>query len=469
MKIQFNSNFWWGTATSGPQSEGNFGKKQMSIMDYWYQQNPEDFFNQVGPEITASVYQHYLEDIKLMKGLQHNSFRTSIQWTRLIADLGTDKPDLEAIAFYRNYFANLKANNIKIIVNLFHFDMPIDFQNIGGFENSKVINHFVEYAKICFLEFGDLVDEWITFNEPIVPIEACYLYKFYWPKIRDFKRAVQAAFGTLVAHAKVVNSFHDYFKNDFQKKIGIVLNLTPTYPKSEDLADVQAAHYRDLMFNRFFLDGSTKGEISQELINLLNSENHLPIITEGDLQAIKHSRVDFLGVNYYQPSRVQAPLEVLDGPLMPEKWFANYEWPERRINPHRGWEIHPKTLYNIAMDLKNNYDNIPWFVSENGIGVSDEGRFRDESGQIQDDYRIEFIKEHLYWLHKAISEGANCFGYHLWTFIDCWSWGNAFKNRYGLIELDLETQTRKIKKSGEWLRDVILNQNQIEIDSTLIK
>ncbi|ATZ16054.1 6-phospho-beta-glucosidase [Entomoplasma freundtii] len=469
MKIQFNPDFWWGTATSGPQSEGNFGKKQMSIMDYWFENKPEDFFNQVGPTITTAVYKHYSKDIELMKGLKHNSFRTSIQWTRLIADLETNKPDPEAIAFYRSYFEKLKTSHIKVVVNLFHFDMPIAFQNIGGFENPKVIDHFVAYAKICFQEFGDVVDYWITFNEPIVPIEACYLYKLYWPKICDFKRAIQAAWGTLVAHAKVVNAFHLLFQSDPHKQIGVVLNLTPAYPKSDNQADVQAAQRRDLMFNRFFLDGTVKGTISPELVDLLEAEGHLPKVQPNDLKQIAEAKIDFLGVNYYQPARIQAPTEIFEGPLMPEKWFANYEWPERRINPHRGWEIHPKTLYNIAMDLKENYNNIPWFVSENGMGVSDEGRFRNESGQIQDDYRIDFIKEHLYWLHLAIKDGANCFGYHLWTFIDCWSWANAFKNRYGLVELDLETQNRRTKKSGEWLRNVIENNNQIEIDTALIQ
>ena len=106
------------------------------------------------------------------------------------------------------------------------------------------------------------------------------------------------------------------------------------------------------------------------------------------------------------------------------------------MNPYRGWEIYPQAIYDVAMMMKKDYHNLPWFVSENGMGVADEERFMDDSGMIQDDYRIEFMKEHLSYLHQAIEEGSNCFGYHTWTFIDCWSWLNGYRNRYGFYRVD---------------------------------
>lgn len=110
-------------------------------------------------------------------------------------------------------------------------------------------------------------------------------------------------------------------------------------------------------------------------------------------------------------------------------------------------------LYDIAINLKENYGNIDWLVTENGMGVEGEDAFK-KDGKIQDDYRITFIEDHLIALHKAIQAGANCQGYLLWTFIDCWSWLNAYKNRYGLVALDLKTQKRSIKKSGLWFREL---------------
>ena len=123
------------------------------------------------------------------------------------------------------------------------------------------------------------------------------------------------------------------------------------------------------------------------------------------------------------------------------------------MNPYRGWEIYPQAIYDVAMMMKKDYHNLPWFVSENGMGVADEERFMDDSGMIQDDYRIEFMKERLSYLHQAIEEGSNCFGYHTWTFIDCWSWLNGYRNRYGFYRVDLEEDyKRTVKKSGLWYK-----------------
>ncbi|WP_297438632.1 family 1 glycosylhydrolase, partial [uncultured Clostridium sp.] len=165
--------------------------------------------------------------------------------------------------------------------------------------------------------------------------------------------------------------------------------------------------------------------------------------------------IDFLGVNYYQPRRVKARCEKLEvNTWMPDLYFENYEMPNRRMNPYRGWEIYPESMYDISINIRDNYDNIPWFISENGMGVEGESRYINESGIVEDDYRIDFFKEHLEFLHKGIEEGSNCFGFHSWTPIDCWSWCNAYKNRYGYISVDLETQKKTIKKSGRWIKEV---------------
>lgn len=472
MKIKFSKNFWWGTATSGPQSEGSFNKQNINIMEEWYRTSPNDFHNFIGPYTASNVYYQYKEDVEMMSNLKLNSFRTSIQRTRLIKNLHTNEVDDDAVKFYRDYFSKLKSKNIITIVNLFHFDMPKIFQDIGGFENEYVIEKYKEYAELCFEIFGDIVDYWCTFNEPVVPIEACYLYQWYYPKIVDFKRAIQAAYGTILAHSKAVESFRKIFKNDKNKKICIILNLTPTYPKDGKTftkEDKESAEIRDMFFNKVFLDPVVGKGFPKKIIELLKEHDLLPKYKINDINIIKNNRIDFLGVNYYQPARVQKrESKYLYKYLMPEYWFEYFDWKNKRVNPYRGWEIYPKTIYDIGMLIKNEYGNIPWFISENGMGVEGEIKYKNDS-MINDDYRIDFIKEHLYWLNKAIENGSNCFGYHLWTFIDCWSWANSYKNRYGLVELDLITQKRTIKKSGWWLKSIIENGNEIEIDDNLIK
>lgn len=185
----------------------------------------------------------------------------------------------------------------------------------------------------------------------------------------------------------------------------------------------------------------------------------MPVYNKEDIDILKNNTVDFLGINYYHPVRVcaKADLPNPNAPFMPTYYYDSYIMPGRKMNPYRGWEIYPKGIYDIAIRIRDEYGNIEWMVTENGMGVENESRFR-RQGQIEDDYRIEFMKEHLSWLAKGIDEGSRCIGYHVWTFIDCWSWLNAYKNRYGLVELDIHTQKRTIKKSGNWFYD--LSQNK---------
>lgn len=457
MKYTFPEGFWWGSATSGPQSEGAADKdgRSPSIWDYWYEKEPERFFNGVGPQDSSTFYDNYKEDIKLLKEVGHNSFRTSIQWSRLIPD-GTGEPNPKAVEFYSNMIDAVLDEGIEPFINLFHFDMPMCMQEKGGWESREVVDAYVHFAKTCFELFGDRVKHWLTFNEPIVPVEGGYLYDFHYPNVRDGRRAIQVGYNTMLASAKAIEAYRSL---DLDGEIGIVLNLTPSYPRSEDdPEDVKAARIRDLFFNRSFLDPSVKGYYPKELVDILKKDGVLPHYEPEDLEIIKNNTIDFLGVNYYQPVRIKKKEsdETFDV-YMPDQYFDVYQMPGAKMNPYRGWEIYEKGIYDICRDIIDNYGNIPFYISENGMGVEGEEAFIDENGKIQDDYRIDFIKDHLKWLHKGIEEGANCKGYHLWTFIDCWSWTNAYKNRYGLIALDLDTQKRTLKKSGEWFKQLAEN------------
>ena len=461
MSLTFPEGFLWGAATSAPQFEGASTKrgKAESIWDYWFRTSPERFHDRVGPEQTSDFYHHVDEDIEAMKRVGMNSFRTSISWSRLLPD--GEKVNQEAVSFYRYVFKSLEHNGIKPIVNLHHFDLPLRLYKNGGWENRETVKEFRNYARHAFELFGDLVHEWVTFNEPIVPVEMGYLNDKHLPAVYDIRRAAIAAFHTMLAHSYAVKEFRTIGNG----KIGIILNLSPTYPKSEEKEDKEAAHYADLFFNRSFLDPAVKGFYPKELVRWAKKLGIVPLVESDDLRIIKKNRVDFLGVNYYQPKRAKKPIDK-DNPLSLHAYFEPYDWPKKRINPHRGWEIYEKGIYDIAMLIKNDYDNIPWYVAENGIGVEGEKKFADASGEIQDDYRITFMRDHLSWLHRGISEGSNCYGYHVWTFIDNWSWLNAYKNRYGLYRLDLITNTRQMKKSGRWFRN-LATSNQLEEEKSV--
>ena len=455
LNFEFPNNFLWGAASSGPQSEGAalIDGKSKSIWDYWYKKSPELFFDQVGPNDTSTFYDNYKNDIQLMKKLGFNSFRTSIQWSRFMPNKD-QKINKKAVKFYNSIIDEMLNAGIMPIINLFHFDMPMWAQKIGGWENRKVVDYYANYAKKCFELFGDRVTLWTTFNEPIVPAEMGYMNDYHYPCVVNGKRAITVAYHTMLASAIATKTFHS-MKINSNSAIGIILNLTPTYPKNYEKKHIEAARIQDLFYNRSFLDVSVWGEYPKELIEILKENKAIPKHSQNDLEIIKQNTADFLGVNYYTPRRAQAKKTKLNSKVfLPEKYFDTYKWPMAKMNKYRGWEIYEEGIYDICDNIIKNYGNIPFFISENGMGVEDEERFLNDDLSIDDDYRIEFVKNHLKYLHKGIKAGANCFGYHIWTFIDNWSWRNAYKNRYGLVSLDLETQKRTIKKSGKWYYNV---------------
>lgn len=460
MKVTFPVDFWWGGATSGPQNEGRFHKPHVNVFDYHYDTKPEDFFRYVGPDVASDFYHLYESDIALFKDLGFNSLRTSIQWTRLIDNLEEGSLNPEGLAYYNRVIDALLAAGIRPIINLHHFDLPIElYERYGGWESKHVVELFVKFARRAFECFGDRVTDWMTFNEPMVVVEGQYLYGFHYPMLVDGKKAVQVAYNLQLASAKAIQAYRQINQNP-QGQVTIALNLTPAYPASQAQEDLAAAHFANLFVNRLFLDASVKGHFPEELVAILAKDGVLWESTPEELAIIRDNRVDYIGVNYYHPHRVKAP-EISPNSLtvdwMPQRYFNDYQMPGRRMNVDKGWEIYPQALYDIAKNLQENYDNIPWFVSENGIGVSREERYLDQTGIIQDQYRIQFFSEHLYWLNRAMQEGANCFGYHVWTPVDGWSWLNAYKNRYGLISNDIHTQTRTVKKSGWWFKDLTAN------------
>lgn len=456
MDYQFPAGFWWGSAASGPQTEGVFegDGKGASIWDYWYQQEPEKFFNGVGPEKTSQVYTRYQEDIQLMKETGHTTFRTSIQWSRLFPQ-GKGEVNQKAVDFYNAYIDELIANGIEPFMNLYHFDMPMALQEKGGWLNRETVDAYVAFAQTCFTLFGDRVKKWFTHNEPIVPVEGGYLYQFHYPNEINMKHAVQVGFHETLASAKAIKVYHEM---NLDGEIGIILNLTPSYPRDEnDPEDVKAAQIADAFFNRSFLDPAVKGTFPEELVTIVKELDMVPAMEADDLQTIRENTIDLLGINYYQPRRImkkESPIDEAKSP-MPDDYFDNYDMPNKKMNPYRGWEIYEKGIYDILTNTRENYGNIKCYISENGMGVEGEERFVNADGVIEDDYRIEFVSDHLKYVHQAIQEGTNCVGYHMWTCMDNWSWTNAYKNRYGFISVDLANDAKRtVKKSGRWFKKV---------------
>ncbi len=460
--LNFPEGFLWGAAASGPQTEGYNGKPHDSIMDHWYRAAPQDFFDEVGPDAANDFVHRYRQDLARMKELGFNSFRTSIQWTRLIRNLETGEPDPDGVSFYRALIDTAAEFGIELILNLHHFDLPEELLvQYGGWTSRHTAECFAKYASTAFDLFGKDVHRWTTFNEPMVIAEGGYLYGFHYPKLQgQGEAAMQVIYHLNLASAMAIQ---EYRKRNLPGTIGIILNLTPAYPRSADPADLRASEIAEDFCNRSFLMPAVYGEFPSGMKTILVQDGIVLPEEPGDDVLLHSNTVDFLGLNYYHPRRVKAretPLKWSE--WMPDRYYEDYDMPGIRINPYRGWEIYPKAVYDIAMRVKEQYRNIPWYLSENGMGVEAEERFRNEDGIIEDDYRIAFYEEHLSWLHRAIQEGSACFGFHAWTAIDCWSWNNAYKNRYGFIELERSTQKRITKKSGNWFR-ILAQTNQLMV------
>ena len=192
MKHEFPKGFWWGAATSGPQTEGRFHKLHRNVFDYWYDTEPEAFWGGVGPDVTSNFYNDYVRDIALMK------------------DFETGETDEEAVGFYRAMLEEFIRQGIRPIINLHHFDLPVElYEKYGGWESRQVVELFVIFARKCFALFGDLVKDWVTFNEPMVVAEGEYLYQFHYPNLVDGKKACQVIYNLNLASAKAIKAFRD--------------------------------------------------------------------------------------------------------------------------------------------------------------------------------------------------------------------------------------------------------------------
>lgn len=456
---KFPDNFLWGAAASGPQTEGFTNKANKSVWETWFDLEPDRFYNHYSNYVACDTYNRFKDDVKLMKDISMNSFRTSIQWSRLIEDFETGKVSEDAVRFYREYFTEMKNNGIQVVMGLYHFDMPTYLiDTYGGFESKKVVELYADYAQICFENFADLVDMWSTFNEPIVPVEGCYFDGFHYPNKIDAKMGIQVAYNTMLASAKAIERFK---AGNFPGEIGVVLNLTPSYPRSNHPADELAARRADLIFNHSFMEPAVYGTFPKELTELLAEDNLLPETTEEEKAIFKANICDFVGVNYYVPRRVKAPMKQAhpDSPLHYSKYFDNYDMPGSRNNPHRdNNEIYPKAVYDIAKIVQEQYGNIKWYIAEIGISITNEDALITD-GMVDDSFRTDLFIEHMIQLHKAIEEGSNCFGVHQWTFIDNWSWLNSHKRRYGFYYLDLDTRERHIKKHALWFKELCENNS----------
>lgn len=464
MKIyKFPKDFWWGVSITANQSEGAWLEdgRTLSSYDKVFKDDPWRFEDlKHGPDKASDFYHKYKEDIQLAKEMGLNTFRLTISWSRLIPNGMSNGVNPKAINFYRDVFKEIKEAGMEPFVALMCFDTPAYLWVDGGiWDREEIIDEFEYYARQCFKNFGDLVKKWFSAVEAGISIKLGYQQLNHPPYVSDFKRFTQAMFNWFICNAKFVKAYKEAgIKGD----VGTLHVVHTTYPMGSMAEDFEAANIEDMLDRRVYLDVYIKGRIPDDVWSFWEKHNVTPKYTQEDLNLISENTISLLGLNYYSVSRVRAP-QFAKNPNAPLNLNHFVEHVQSPAGGRRafGREIYEKGLLDALYGIRDEYDNFPCYVSENGVRIVENSPLRNERNEIQDDERIEFTKNHLVMISKAISEGCNCLGYHPFTFMDSWSWVRAYSYKYGFVEVNLNTMERRRKKSFYWYKSVI-NKNRIE-------
>lgn len=471
----FPENFLWGAASAAYQVEGawNEDDKGLSIWDE-FSKIPGKTFEKTNGNVAVDHYHHYKEDISYMKKMGLKAYRFSVSWSRVIPD-GEGKINEKGLAFYERLIDELLKNHIKPILTIYHWDLPLNLQKkYGGWESRCMVDIFEYYCKILFEKFGEKVEYWVTVNEQNVFIPLGYRWAAHPPGVTDLKRMYNANHIVNLANAKAIALFHKIVPNG---KIGPSYGYGPMYPLTSDPKDVLAAENGEEFNNAWWLDVYCKGKYPKCILKYLSKLGVAPEITPGDENILKAGRPDFLGVNYYHGGT--AKQNCVENPEKETKkhfsktdpYLMNPESvkglaPEVSLfdgvdNPYLnktewGWEIDSVGFRVALRRLQEKYD-LPILVTENGLGAQD---VLTENAEIHDLYRINYLKEHLLELRKAITDGVEVIGYCAWSFTDVLSWLNGYKKRYGFVYINRDEHDEKDlkripKDSFYWYQKVI--------------
>lgn len=459
MEISFPLGFIWGAATAALQIEGatRADGRGDSVWDVFCREHPERIFERATPELACDHYHRWAEDVRLMRHIGLNGYRFSIAWPRLFPE-GDGRLNESGAGFYDRLIDALLEAGIEPNVTLFHWDLPQPLAVAGNWENPRTAEAFLAYAETCFKRYGDRVKRWATFNEPGWMTLNGWVTGLHPPCKKEFAAAVRVATTLIVTHSRVVERYRDLGQNG---QIGLVLNMSAVYPASSDPADVEAASLADALLNRWFSDPVLLGTFPEEAVELYERSGFMPVLSPADERLLENTRPDFIGVNYYYPHHASADatetsFHINNSGRKEDDCLFSIAGLFRFVrNPHGrytdwGWEIYPEGLYHLLERVHRYRPGMPIYVTENGIGLPD----RLVDGTVDDQPRIDYLRDHLREVHRAIQAGINVRGYYPWSLMDNFSWINGYKKRYGFLYIDRETMTRTMKKSAFWYRDV---------------
>lgn len=430
---RFPTEFLWGAATAAYQIEGAVaeGGRGESIWDRFCA-TPGKVRNGDSGEIACDFYHRHASDVALMRELGLNALRFSVAWPRILPD-GRGRVNEQGLDFYDRLVDELLANEIEPVVTLYHWDLPVALEDAGGWPERSTVDAFCEYTEVVARRLGDRVGRWITQNEPWVIGWLGYGLGEHAPGRTSPGDAVAAAHHVLLSHGRAAEVLR---REAPGAKVGITVDLLPTYPASESPEDAAAARELDSERNRWFLDPLFRAEYPADALERLAPVE--PPVRDGDLETIA-APLDFLGVNYYQRQIVaRAP----DG-------GRRIVHQEGSTYTEMGWEVSPDGLFDLLVSLRDEYMPPPIYITENGAAFSD---VRLHDGSVHDPERQAYIAAHIDAIGRAVEAGVPVGGYFLWTFLDNFEWSQGYSKRFGIVYVDYPTLERVPKSSFHWYR-----------------
>ncbi|WP_265455753.1 glycoside hydrolase family 1 protein [Enterococcus sp. HY326] len=448
--------FFWGNSVSSMQTEGgwNEGGKSLSVYDIRKATETASDW-----KVANDNFHSYDEDFDFIKDLGMNMYRFQISWSRVVKD-GDGEFNEEGIAYYDKLIDALLERGIEPMICLYHFDMPLHLaEEYNGFMSKEVLAAFVRYGNEMVKRFASKVKYWIIFNEQnLYHTPEAFRISGYQKGEKTVDDLYKILHNVMVAHARIAT----FINEQTSAYVGGMLAYSEVYPATSKPEDILAARKWDEFINYTLLDAYTKGFYSKEMMTFVETNNIQMNILDGELADIKKMKNDFLSFSYYASTTVNSE-------KIPEGTAPNFYLSfGKQDNPNIpttewNWQIDPLGFRDVLNKMYQRY-RLPVFPIENGVGVQEEW---DGSNPIDDQYRIDYHKNHLQAMYDAMFiDGVEVMGYLGWGLIDILSSQGDMRKRYGLVYVnrtnhDLRDMKRVPKKSYYWFKDVIASNGEL--------
>ena len=435
----FPPGFLWGAATSAYQIEGS-PLADGAGPSIWHRfvRTPGLVAGGDTGDVACDHYRRFSDDVALMKSLGLTAYRFSIAWARVLPE-GRGRVNAAGLGFYERLVDTLLAAGIRPMATLYHWDLPAALDDRGGWLNPDIADWFADYARVVFRALDDRVPLWATLNEPWVVTDGGYLHGALAPGHRNRFEAPIASHQLLRAHAKAVQAY----RAEGRHAVGLVVNIEPKVPATQDPADLAATERAHAYMNRQYLDPVLLGRYPEEMREVFGEA--WPEWPQADMALIREP-IDFLGINYYTRNVVRH-----DDAAWPVR--ASMVRQKQATYTETGWEVFPRGLTDTLLWIKQRYGAVPQYVTENGAALYDPPVA--EGGRIADPLRVDYYRKHLGAVADALRQGVDLRGYFAWSLLDNLEWSLGYSKRFGIVHVNFETQQRTPKDSARWYADAI--------------